>query len=168
MPYRVVTLFLVMLLAVSCQTDKKDELVASSALVDTDAAEDVASQSELEAGEAEENLDNADADEIDETVITAKIDPAAGSEAQKNTVLSYSPPKKGTVFTWRNNWANLPEIISYRVAGKVKNGDTEYLKLTSVKGFKSTTHALPRQVKQSGHVVQANREALPFSDGTGR
>jgi len=56
-------------------------------------------------------------------------------------ITSYSPPAKGTVFTWRNNWEQLPTIISYRVAGTLKKGNTEYLKLTSVKGFKNTIHA---------------------------
>ncbi len=56
-------------------------------------------------------------------------------------VQAYVAPKVGTVFTWRNNWANLPEIISYRVAGVQKIGGKEYVKFASVKGLKGTTYA---------------------------
>lgn len=56
-------------------------------------------------------------------------------------VSAYVPPAKGTVFTWRNNWTSLPPVISYRVDGTVRVGDTEYVKLTSVAGLKESVSA---------------------------
>ena len=57
------------------------------------------------------------------------------------TVASYTPPKIGTVFTWQNNWANLPKTISYKVTDIKNLGPKEYVVFTSVKGFKNTTRA---------------------------
>lgn len=64
-----------------------------------------------------------------------------GSFVKKGIVQAYAAPKKGTVFTWRNNWAALPEVIAYRADGIVKFGSKEYVKFTSTRGLKKDTHA---------------------------
>lgn len=65
----------------------------------------------------------------------------AGSFIENGIVQAYVAPKKGTIFTWRNNWASLPEIIAYRADGVVKFGNKEFVKFTSTRGLKKNTHA---------------------------
>lgn len=77
---------------------------------------------------------------IDQTAV-GSIKPSSGSFVKKGIVQAYVPPKQGTVFTWRNNWAALPEIIAYRADGIVKFGNKEYVKFTSTRGLKKNTHA---------------------------
>lgn len=84
--------------------------------------------------DAPQEADKASAAEVDEKA-TASVKPSA------NVIDSYVPPKPGTVLTWRNNWSTLPPVISYKVAGIVKAGDKEYVKLTSVAGLGETVNA---------------------------
>lgn len=53
----------------------------------------------------------------------------------------YNPPKRGTVFTYRNNWASLPKVIAYKVSGIERVGSKKYVKFTSVQGLQNTVHA---------------------------
>lgn len=78
--------------------------------------------------------------QIDQTAV-GSIKPSTGSFFDKGIVDVYVPPKKGTIFTWRNNWASLPEIIAYRADGVVKFGNKKYVKFTSTRGLKKNTHA---------------------------
>ena len=53
--------------------------------------------------------------------ITGSIKPVENSDTSNNTdskivINSYRPPKVGTVFGWRNNWASLEPKLVYRVA----------------------------------------------------
>jgi len=119
---------LMVLLAISgCQTAKNDGVLSSNSAITEGADVEVASGAE-----------NAQ-DLSYET--TASIGSASGDVASANSIQKYVPPQPGTVFTWRNNWANLPEFISYKVAGTQKIGGKEYVKFTSVKGLKAATHA---------------------------
>lgn len=77
---------------------------------------------------------------IDQTAV-GSIKPTTGSFVKNGIVQSYVPPKKGSIFTWRNNWASLPEVIAYRADGIVKFGSKEYVKFTSTRGLKKDTHA---------------------------
>ena len=73
--------------------------------------------------------------------IAAKKPKTVKKQTAGKTVLSYTPPQIGTVFTWQNNWANLPKTISYKVTDIKNLGPKEYVVFTSVKGFKSKTKA---------------------------
>ncbi|MGI9350246.1 MAG: hypothetical protein ACR2O3_01680 [Rhizobiaceae bacterium] len=122
--------FVAVMALVGCQATKMEDLLAKNDLSEQEVSEKIS-----ESGERDEpQVDSVTTTSIDNSVSTSK-------ETSRDYVSKYVPPRPGTVFTWRNNWANLPEIISYRVAGTVNAGDSEYLKFTSVKGFKSTTHA---------------------------
>lgn len=93
---------------------------------------------------SESEVSEATADETDNASTASIKKPAEPGETGTKSDLvieAYVPPKPGTVFTWRNNWANLPDLISYKVAGNLKLGNTEYIKFSSVQGFKSQTHA---------------------------
>ncbi len=70
-----------------------------------------------------------------DTKVTASVKPST------NAVENYVPPKPGTILTWRNNWSTLPPVISYKVAGLVKAGNKEYVRLTSVSGLSETVNA---------------------------
>jgi hypothetical protein len=59
-------------------------------------------------------------------------------------VEKYTPPPTGAVFTWRNNWASLPPVISYKVAGPVKVKDEVYIKFSSVSGLEEPVNAYYR------------------------
>ena len=161
MSIRYLTVIMAIAAVSACQSGKKDELVASSAIAQDEVVEDAAA-TQVNEEQALEDQAGDEVDEVDETTKTANIDPATPDLS--NTVATYVAPKKGTVFTWRNNWSNLPEIISYRVAGKVRNGDTEYLKFTSVTGFKSTTHAyyLADDFSLKGYRDKSNKAVLSF------
>ena len=79
---------------------------------------------------------------IDKEALTGSAKSAGAADLEnRNVVAAYKPPAMGTVFTWRNNWANLPQKISYKVTGIVKAGKSQYLKMTSVEGLNTTTHA---------------------------
>ncbi len=54
---------------------------------------------------------------------------------------SYVPPKRGTVYSYHNNWASLPKVIKYKVSGVERIGSRKYLKFTSVAGLKNPVHA---------------------------
>ncbi len=59
-------------------------------------------------------------------------------------VEKYTPPPTGAVFTWRNNWASLPPVISYKVVGPVKVKDELYIKFSSVAGLEEPVNAYYR------------------------
>ncbi len=170
MPVRYISVFLAMLAVAACQSSKGDTTSAVDLISKSDGPEnaDTLAKSNTDGSEAEvaeavgEKSQNGDV--IDSSVKTAKVDGSTPSGKLSNSVASYVAPRDGTVFTWRNNWANLPEIISYKVAGKVKNGDTEYLKLTSVKGFKSTTYAyyLTKDFSLKGYRDKSNKAVMSF------
>lgn len=115
-----------------CQAGNKDKFVSSES-----------------GGKLADLINNTEkkTDEVDpyepSSEVTASIDQSAKKTSKNSSdrIASYIPPKAGTVYTWRNNWANLPEVISYRVAGTTTLGETEYVKFTSVKGLKVKTHA---------------------------
>lgn len=59
--------------------------------------------------------------ELVSSEITGSIKPAETSGAtdkttNKTVINSYRPPKVGTIFGWRNNWASLEPKLIYRVA----------------------------------------------------
>lgn len=163
MSVRFLSVFLILVAVTACQTSKTgDSKLAQTVATDENQITTVA---EPPTANADQELNSElTQDGVDTSVTTAKVEPSAGSTATSNIVSSYNAPEAGTVFTWRNNWANLPEIISYKVAGKVKNGDAEYLKLTSVKGFKSTTHAyyLTKDFSLKGYRDKSNKAVLSF------
>lgn len=105
--------------------------------------------STLAAGKSEAKAGAGPAD-VDAAARTASV------EAPSNVIDRYEPPKEGTVFTWRNNWSTLPPVISYKVAGVVKSGGVEYLKLTSVAGLKETVDAY---YDTSGFALKGYRDA---------
>ncbi len=76
-------------------------------------------------------------DGVDTQTLVGSIKPAASS----NSIDAYVPPKTGTVFTWRNNWATLPPVISYRVDGVVSGGERKFVKMTAVAGLKEKISA---------------------------
>ncbi|MEM7215566.1 MAG: hypothetical protein AAF423_08485 [Pseudomonadota bacterium] len=119
--------FVAVVALVGCQSSGNRALVSTSP--DKNAA----------ANQTAQSADGSDLS-VPSNETTASISNSAPS-ARKDTILAYSAPKPGTVFTWRNNWANLPEIISYKVSGMHKIGDTDYVKFTSVKGLKNSTQA---------------------------
>ncbi|MEP1208836.1 MAG: hypothetical protein ABJM29_14185 [Rhizobiaceae bacterium] len=90
----------------------------------------------------------------DENSLAAKLTPAESDESDVQPSLedsltlvkepfaeSYVPPKRGTVYTYHNNWASLPKVIKYKVSGVEKIGRRKYLKFTSVGGLKNPVHA---------------------------
>ena len=103
----------------------------------------------LAAGNSETMADAATA-EVDAAARTASV------VAPSNVVGRYEPPRKGTVFTFRNNWSTLPPVISYKVVGVVKAGEVEYLKLTSVAGLKENVSAY---YDISGFALKGYRDA---------
>jgi len=133
------------LLVSSCQSAKND----GSAVDDggslasgekTDKIGELLSGAFKNSEKKQEKADQPHENEVVETP-TKNKPKAVSKEVASNSVAEYVPPKKGTVFTWHNNWANLPKIISYKVAGTLSKGGTEYVKFSSVEGFKNTTHA---------------------------
>lgn len=72
--------------------------------------------------------------QTDKTLPSKLDQTTVASTGAKILVTSYSPPPTGTVFTWRNNWATLPPVISYKVAGPVKVKDALYIKFISTEG----------------------------------
>ncbi|MEM9277972.1 MAG: hypothetical protein AAGA76_05320 [Pseudomonadota bacterium] len=106
--------FTVALLAAGCQSTKTGGLVSAGNEVNSDATEQTASIDKGEAGSP--SLET-----------TASINPGTDENKtlNKNAIATYAAPQPGTVFTWRNNWANLPEIISYKVAG-TRNHDSHF------------------------------------------
>lgn len=117
-----------LLILTACQTSKKDIELSSDSTSKTEKV-------------AEATDDAVNGQEVSYETTASVSSGSENSVVTGNTITSYVAPKAGTVFTWRNNWANLPEIISYKVSGTLNVGGHEYLKLTSIKGFKSTTHA---------------------------
>ena len=111
---------------------------------------------------AEISEKQSDASDTDPVTTASVKKPSNANTA--NAVQNYVAPKKGTVFTWRNNWANLPDLISYRVAGTINVGETEYLKFTSVKGFKNETHAYydARRFSLKGYRDRSDRAIVTF------
>ncbi len=61
--------------------------------------------------------------------------------ASRDSIEAYVPPQTGSVFTWRNNWATLPPVVSYRVDGVVSGGEQKYVKMTAVSGLKEKISA---------------------------
>ena len=94
----------------------------------------------------------------------AKSVNASARTSDPDTILAYQAPKTGTVFTWKNNWANLPERISYKVAGKVTKGETEYVRFSSIEGFKTTTHAYydTRNFALKGYRDKSDKAVITF------
>lgn len=89
----------------------------------------------------------------------AQVDIAARTAsvgAPSDLIERYEPPREGAVFTFRNNWSTLPPVISYKVAGVVKAGDVEYVKLTSVAGLKENVSAY---YETSGFALKGYRDA---------
>ena len=118
------------LVLAGCQATQTEDVLAENEASNQEVIEESVEVSEPDGPQ----VDSVTTTSIDNSVSTSR-------NPSNDYVAEYVPPKPGTVFTWRNNWANLPEIISYRVAGTVSAGESEYLKFTSVKGFKNTTHA---------------------------
>ena len=92
------------------------------------------------------NLASSEKEAVEEQTVadensTASIAAAEVATPTVEGISAYVPPRKGTVFTWKNNWANLPERISYKVEGTMKKGDSQYVKFGSVSGFKTKTYA---------------------------
>ncbi|MCB1438538.1 MAG: hypothetical protein H6888_02775 [Nitratireductor sp.] len=69
--------------------------------------------------------------------VDSEKDPGAEASSiqDSNIVAAYRAPEKGTLFTFRNNWASLPPVITYRVDGTVTLGKAKYLKMTAVRGM---------------------------------
>ncbi|MFK7901534.1 MAG: hypothetical protein AB8B49_01715, partial [Nitratireductor sp.] len=117
----------------------------TTASIDPEIAEQFDASSAASQNGTLDGVDSAKAndgakDKVD-TVTVASVESSPPSNFKNGVISAYVPPKKGTIFTWRNNWASLPEIISYKVDGVVKLGDTKYVKLSSVKGLKKNTQA---------------------------
>lgn len=138
---------------VSCQattkseltkTDIKDDIKVSTVVDETSKINNPNSDASKTADLLITGVQGEGADDksvlIDNTAV-GSIKPLQTSRIESGVIRAYVPPKKGTVFTWRNNWASLPEIIAYRVDGVVKLGDTKYVKFTSTRGLKKSTHA---------------------------
>lgn len=72
--------------------------------------------------------------------VTGSIKPietsgASKSNASKIVINSYRPPKVGTVFGWRNNWASLEPKLVYRVASiNDKFGDRPVMRFEAIEG----------------------------------
>lgn len=74
-------------------------------------------------------------------VATAAVDKDDhGGQVQK-LFAEYKAPPKGARFTWRSNWASMPDLVTYEVQGVVDRGGTEYVTLKSVSGLAETTYA---------------------------
>ncbi len=72
---------------------------------------------------------------------TAAIDKDKhGGQVQK-LFAAYKAPPTGARFTWRSNWASMPDLVTYEVQGLVERGGAEYVALKSVKGLAETTYA---------------------------
>lgn len=90
--------------------------------------------------------DLTDFDNLGEAGSTTGIQVAAADDTTtprsiSNEVKEYTAPPKGTVFTWRNNWASLPPVISLKFIGTEKLGKNSYAKFTSMGGLKKGTTA---------------------------
>lgn len=58
-----------------------------------------------------------------------------GKNTGKIVINSYRPPKVGTVFGWRNNWASLEPKLVYRVASvNDKFGDRPVMRFDAIEG----------------------------------
>lgn len=86
----------------------------------------------------------------------AKADGKSADPASGDTIERYEPPMPGTVFVWRNNWASLPPLISYKVAGPVTIGNAQYIKFVSIGGLKRTTNAF---YTANGFALKGYRDA---------
>lgn len=134
---------------VSCQATNKTQLSSSDDKVRNELVTALDQSSNLETTNIDGKLVAENGEEVssqvDKTTV-GSIKPvtnhlSTGSFIDKGIVQSYVAPKKGTIFTWRNNWASLPEIIAYRADGVVKFGNKKYVKFTSTRGLKKNTHA---------------------------
>ena len=123
-----ITGLLLSALLAACQSTSKTALLTDGI--------DQPSNAPTEIAQAEQDIEKPD-----ETIITGSVNAKQVDDDANYTIASYIPPADGTVFTWRNNWASLPPVISYKVAGKLKLGTKEYVKFTSISGLKNTTHA---------------------------
>jgi len=94
----------------------------------------------------------------DTSLVTGSVGKTEGDAGKPATevVERYEPPKAGTVLAWRNNWASLPPLITYKVDGSVKIGNADYIKFTSVAGLKRTTHAY---YTADGYALKGYRDA---------
>ena len=129
--YKISTLLLGVALA-SCQSASDSKI---SAITDNDTQNASQIESPEDLALTQDGVQQPYPDDVDKMSVAASIVNASG------VVNAYTPPKTGTVFTWRNNWASLPDIISYKVAGVVELGSKQYVKFTSVKGLKANTQA---------------------------
>jgi hypothetical protein len=76
-----------------------------------------------------------------DALATAAIDKDKhGGQVQKLFAV-YKAPPTGARFTWRSNWASMPDLVTYEVQGVVERGGAEYVALKSVKGLAETTYA---------------------------
>lgn len=139
MHMRNLTLLLAALALASCQSSKVEDTITTSS---TDAGQ--IEESGTVAATGEETA--ADGEVVADVApvaggMDARGTPGSSSAADSKVITAYVPPESGTVFTFRNNWSSLPPVVSYRVAGVVNVGGSEYVKLTSVTGMKDTVHA---------------------------
>lgn len=109
-----------------CKTDGADSDITSSIKADN-----VAGESEGSSNLIDQTAKAAVEPSIEDS-LTLAVEPFAQS---------YRPPKRGTVYTYHNNWASLPKVIKYKVSGIEVIGRQKYVKLTSVAGLKKTIHA---------------------------
>jgi hypothetical protein len=123
----------------ACQTKSDSALEAVSgketAAVDAAAATDAAAEegTQTEGTETGENNAAAEAGASTGAAVARAAEVPAVSDS--NVIAAYRAPEKGTLLTFRNNWASLPPVITYRVDGTVSLGKAKYLKMTAIRGM---------------------------------